>query len=85
MYVKGDTVTYDGKKYRAKWWTQYNVPDRSAVWEQVVVPNSDGSVDYLPGKSYVGGTIVKYNGHTYKAKWWTTAVPGSDSSWMTLS
>ena len=25
-YVAGDVVTYAGKDYKAKWWTQGNVP-----------------------------------------------------------
>ncbi len=83
IYVAGDTVTYKGKPYKAKWWTKNNAPDTSSAWEQIVPKSSDGSVAYMPGKSYTAATIVKYNGKNYKAKWWTTSVPGSDSSWTT--
>ncbi len=31
-YNSGDTVYFEQKKYKAKWWTQNNVPDTSNVW-----------------------------------------------------
>ncbi|WP_405209320.1 glycosyl hydrolase family 18 protein [Aquimarina sp. LLG6339-5] len=35
VYVGGDTVSYQGNEYRAKWWTQNNDPvtNRENVWE----------------------------------------------------
>ncbi|ODP26207.1 GlcNAc-binding protein [Paenibacillus nuruki] len=33
IYVGGDTVSYDGKTYRAKWWTSGEMPGHSDVWE----------------------------------------------------
>ncbi len=33
VYTGGDTVSYGGRRYRAKWWTQGEQPDRSDVWE----------------------------------------------------
>lgn len=84
VYYAGDTVIYKGKTYRAKWWTKNNIPDSSAVWEQVVNEDSHRWVEYISGKSYAGGTIVKYQENLYKAKWWTSSAPGSDSSWIVL-
>jgi chitodextrinase len=36
-YVGGDEVLYNGKRYRAKWWTQGDVPGSSqwGPWERV--------------------------------------------------
>lgn len=84
IYTGGEIVTYKGNWYKAKWWIQYQAPDQSAAWEQIIEPNSDGSINYQPGKAYAGGTIVKYNGKNYKAKWWTNSTPGSDSTWTAL-
>ncbi|MGL6186372.1 MAG: glycosyl hydrolase family 18 protein [Clostridium chrysemydis] len=84
VYNTGDIVSYNGKTYKAKWWTQGEIPGSSAVWEEVVTPSEDGSVNYVPGKAYNGGDIVNYNGAKYKAAWWTNSVPGSDSSWIKL-
>lgn len=81
VYNSGDTVIFNGKTYKAKWWTKGETPGISAAWEEIVEPNEDGSVNYTPGKAYTGGSIVNYNGQKYKAKWWTNTKPGSDSSW----
>lgn len=35
VYTGGDTVRYQGRQYRAKWWTQGELPDRSDVWEDL--------------------------------------------------
>ena len=84
IYLTGDVVIYNGKKYKAKWWNQGEAPDKSAAWELIVEANEDGSVNYVQGKAYNGGDIVKYNNKNYKAKWWTNSIPGSDSSWQLI-
>ena len=35
VYTGGDTVSYQGRRYRAKWWTQGERPDASDVWEDL--------------------------------------------------
>ncbi len=35
VYVGGDIVTYNGLKYKAKWWTKGEQPDQSNVWQQI--------------------------------------------------
>lgn len=85
VYNSGDTVIYDGVEYTAKWWTQGEIPGKSAVWEQKVEANPDGSIPYVAGKAYVGGDVVTYNGMLYKAKWWTNTTPGSDGSWQLVN
>lgn len=35
IYVTGDTVTYNGVTYRAKWWTRGDIPGESDPWELV--------------------------------------------------
>lgn len=35
VYTGGDTVSYHGKQYRAKWWTQGETPGTSDVWENL--------------------------------------------------
>ncbi|WP_454052893.1 glycosyl hydrolase family 18 protein [Clostridium sp. Marseille-Q7071] len=84
IYVEGDTVIYKGEKYTAKWWTQGGVPENNPAWEKEVIPNEDGSTEYIEGKTYVGGDVVLYQGKRYQAKWWTKSTPGSDESWEAL-
>lgn len=46
-YVGGDEVAYNGKIYRAKWWTQGEEPGKADVWEDTMVaaeqPKTDGN------------------------------------------
>ncbi|MCG8538932.1 MAG: beta-1,3-glucanase family protein [Clostridia bacterium] len=84
-YVGGDVVIYKGEKYRARWWTQGEAPDKSSVWEKISEPNEDGSVNWYEGMVCVQGDRVVYNGKVYEAKWWTNSVPGSDDSWKLIN
>ncbi|WP_240927481.1 glycosyl hydrolase family 18 protein [Paenibacillus thiaminolyticus] len=81
IYYEGDSVIYKGEKYTAKWWVQGQAPDTSQAWQKELIPNEDGSVDYVPGNIYVEGDLVRYDGKLYQAKWWTQSIPGSDDSW----
>ena len=44
VYLGGDTVTYQGKKYRAKWWTQGETPGKSEVWEEIGAADTEVSL-----------------------------------------
>ncbi|MCI8659421.1 MAG: hypothetical protein HFG54_04095 [Lachnospiraceae bacterium] len=35
VYTGGDTASYQGRRYRAKWWTLGEVPGKSDVWEDL--------------------------------------------------
>lgn len=37
VYTGGDEVAYNGKLYRAKWWTQGETPGQADVWEDTLV------------------------------------------------
>jgi hypothetical protein len=76
-YTGGQTVIYNGLKYRAKWWTTAR-PDTGDTWELL---SANGSTEYIPGKVYVQGDEAAYKGQTWRAKWWTRSAPGSDNSW----
>lgn len=41
VYIGGDTVSYQGRQYRARWWTQGEKPDSSDVWEDLGI--TDGT------------------------------------------
>lgn len=43
VYLGGDTVKYDGNIYKAKWWTQGDVPGENAVWELVSEGEDNGN------------------------------------------
>lgn len=54
IYVGGKTVSYQGRLYKAKWWTQGEAPSSSDVWEDLGVvdgnapPAQPTGVDNVP-------------------------------------
>jgi len=83
VYTGGNKVSYNGKEYSAKWWSQGNVPTAGDPWALVgtcgtTTPTNPTNPPVTPGvaawsstKVYNGGDKVTYNGKTYKAGWWT--------------
>ncbi|MBQ4801856.1 T9SS type A sorting domain-containing protein [Aquimarina sp. MMG015] len=57
VYVGGDTVSYQGNEYRAKWWTQNNDPvtNRENVWELLGPCTDENNPD---GGVIAGGPFV---------------------------
>ncbi|WP_269430597.1 carbohydrate-binding protein [Paenibacillus dauci] len=35
IYLGGDTVSYNGKTYKARWWTTGETPGQAEVWQLV--------------------------------------------------
>ncbi|HAP65304.1 MAG TPA: hypothetical protein DCR93_39460, partial [Cytophagales bacterium] len=85
VYTGGNEVQYNGRLYRAKYWTQNNNPETTDPWEQISRCDGycGGLPEYLPGKAYSQGTQVIFGTNKYTANTWTTSEPGS-SDW-TLS
>ncbi|KID56321.1 chitinase [Pseudoalteromonas luteoviolacea] len=87
IYTAGDTVVYQGKTYRAKWWVRGQLPTSSHAWE--LVPSGDdsdaGNTLWQSSKAYRGGEIVTFNGVRYQARWWTrNQQPDQHSVWKKL-
>ena len=88
-YHRGDTVVFNGKTYRAKWWTRGENPETSQVWELVDDGNQTAApAAWSPFKIYTAGMQVTYKGRVYEAKWWTLGLaPGKGwwSAWKQIS
>lgn len=88
-YHRGDTVVFNGKTYRAKWWTRGENPEKSQVWELVDDGNQTAApAAWSPFKIYTAGMQVTYKGRVYEAKWWTIGLaPGKGwwSAWKQIS
>lgn len=88
-YHRGDTVVFNGKTYRAKWWTRGENPETSQVWELVDDDNQTAApAAWSPFKIYTAGMQVTYKGRVYEAKWWTIGLaPGKGwwSAWKQIS
>lgn len=86
VYLAGDTVTYNGKTYRAQWWTQGETPGESNVWVLVTEGENGDDPEVLEwnaNTAYTNGDIVLYDGKIYKALWWTQGdIPGDSSVWQ---
>ncbi|MDE7211382.1 MAG: hypothetical protein K2O03_08045 [Lachnospiraceae bacterium] len=52
VYTGGDIVSYQGRRYRAKWWTQGELPDSCDVWEDLNIAEGEATlpeeVDNVP-------------------------------------
>ena len=91
VYTGGDTVLYNGKEYKAKWWTMGDIPSESAVWELTGNTGSSGGTtggsstgvaEWNANTTYSGGSQVTYNGKIYEARWWTQGTnPESSGEW----
>ena len=88
-YHRGDTVVFNGKTNRAKWWTRGENPETSQVWELVDDGNQTAApAAWSPFKIYAAGMQVTYKGRVYEAKWWTIGLaPGKGwwSAWKQIS
>lgn len=81
-YTAGDTVTYEGETYSARWWTMGNTPGIAYVWECLTCDGSEPIVEWNPEKVYLSGDQALYLGGTYRARWWTEGdLPGTAYVW----
>jgi len=89
VYVNGDIVSYNSKNYKAKWWTQGEVPASSEAWElissaikttvQPTVPNttpSSGGTAWSAYTSYKVGDVVTFENIAYSCRIAHTSLPG---------
>ncbi|MFD5029135.1 glycoside hydrolase family 19 protein [Streptomyces sp. NPDC058220] len=78
VYTGGNTASYNGHNWSAKWWTQGETPGATDVWadqgscDGSTPGGGSGACDYpawAAGRSYVTGDIVKYtDGKFYQAE-----------------
>ncbi len=83
----GTIVTYNGKKYKSKWWVNAGeAPGNPAGPWELILENGEGTtpdkaLEYNIEASYATpGTFVTYNGKTYTNKWYVSVgeYPGKD-------
>jgi chitinase len=86
-YGGGAVVSYNGRSWTAKWWTQGEVPGTSSVWTDngtctgsTTPPGTCSIAAWAAGTAYNGAAVVSYGGHKWTAKWWTQGdVPGNNT------
>ncbi|HOZ50646.1 MAG TPA: glycosyl hydrolase family 18 protein [Chitinophagaceae bacterium] len=90
VYLSGDSVRYNDTIYKAKYWTQNNIPSfnygNCCVWDLVMPCGGYQAITcfkpaWNPLIAYSGGDQVYLNGSIYQAQWWTlNQNPASNSS-----
>ena len=93
VYLKDDLVTYQSKRYRAKWWTKGDLPTSGGPWELIddsappeppTTPPSD-TAPWQANKVYQAGDSAEYQGTIYSAKWWVKGErPDHSDAWQPM-
>lgn len=78
IYVAGDRVTYDGREFRALWWTRGQVPGASVrgAWAEIGAEVQCTAGTFRAWTAtwvYSGGETVVHAGHVWRAKWYSRA------------
>ncbi|KAK3818793.1 MAG: hypothetical protein J3Q66DRAFT_387650 [Benniella sp.] len=90
-YSGGAVVSYNGRQYTAKWWTQGAVPTDGGPWADngacgggtPGTGSCAGVSAWASSTAYTTGTKVTYGGFVYTAQWWTQGdTPGTSSVWV---
>jgi uncharacterized repeat protein (TIGR02543 family) len=91
IYNGGETVAYNGKVYKAMWYTRDQTPgDPNGPWEEVgqpVVTAQGTFASWTASWVYNGGETVVYNGHLYKARFYSrdlAPVASAYGAWQDL-
>lgn len=70
VYNVGDIVSFEGVTYKAKWWTQNEMPGQAwGAWEAQSALS--GPQLWSRSKVYNAGDLVIWNDRLYQARWWT--------------
>lgn len=79
-YLGGETVSFQGLVYRAKWWVRGVDPSQSQAFELV----SDVLLTYDSARVYQAGDRAIYGDGVFEAKWWTRGTPPGSDPWRYL-
>lgn len=78
VFNGGDTVVYQGKTYRAAWYSRNDVPGGvTGPWQEMAT-TADGIALWTPSRIFNAGDRASYKGVVYTAKWYTrNQMPGA--------
>ncbi|GAA2623136.1 hypothetical protein GCM10010399_62950 [Dactylosporangium fulvum] len=89
IFNAGDVVSYQDKKFRARWYARNQAPgDPNGPWEEVAPPApGNGPPAWTPTTVYNTGDRVTYQNHVYEAKWYTRNQSPGDANgpWKRIS
>jgi chitodextrinase len=91
VFNSGDVVTYQGRTFKALWYTRGQTPGGTGgPWSELVPVTVPGGIPaWSAATTYFGGEKVTYQGHTYQAAWYSAGVTPSPfaqyAAWKLLS
>jgi chitodextrinase len=91
VFNSGDVVTYQGRTFKALWYTRGQAPGGTGgPWSEVVAVTVPGGIPaWSAATTYFGGEKVTYQGHTYQAAWYSAGVTPNPfaqyTAWKLLS
>ena len=86
-FTAGDEVIYDGRLFRASYWTKNQTPgDPTGPWQEIAADGA-GVAIWTASRIFERGDVVTYNGTTWRAQWYTrNQVPGSPNGpWVEVA
>jgi len=71
VYDSGEEVIYEGRLFRATYWTQNQKPgDPNGPWQEIAT-TSDGVAIWTASRIFTAGDTVVHDGKTWTAQWYT--------------
>jgi len=86
VYLGGDVVAYDGRRYQAQWWTQNQTPGASpwGPWAEIGITETcqaGPAQQWTATWIYTDGETVVHNGSLWTSQWSTrNQEPGTDNT-----
>jgi chitodextrinase len=81
VFNAGDVVVYQGRTFKALWYTRGTAPGGSGgPWSEIVAPTTPGGVPaWSAAAIYTAGDRVSYQGHIYQGQWYTSGTTPSQT------
>lgn len=71
VYTGGELVSFDGRLWKASWWTRNQTPgDVTGPWQELAT-DQDGEIVWTATRIFNAGDVVVHDGIRFEARWWT--------------
>ncbi|MEK8108454.1 carbohydrate-binding protein [Micromonospora sp. M12] len=72
VYNDGDRATYQGRVFRASWYTKNQKPgaDPNGAWQEIAM-TEDGTAIWTASRIFNSGDLALHDGRKWRAQWYT--------------
>lgn len=87
VFTAGDEVYFEGRLFRASYWTKNQTPgDPNGPWQEIAT-NGAGIAIWTASRIFQGGDVAVFDGKTWRAQWYTrNQLPGNPNGpWVELA